>query len=180
MTFEDIDLNSWYYLLHPRPVAVLISGSWSNYSAMPASWVTPVSRRPPIVAVAIAKSRYTYHLLLNYKEFALCILSIDHVKSVNAMGHVSGKDVNDKIKYAGLSKEKAKRVSCPIIAESDAVLECYLRNKIEAGDHDLILGNVTSAYVRAGIDISKPNSYKPIMHVGKGRYTTTSHEYIEV
>ncbi|MCI4435755.1 MAG: flavin reductase family protein [Ignisphaera sp.] len=180
MSFREISADEWPYILHPRPVAVVVSGSWDDYSAMPASWVMPVSRKPPIVAVAIARTRYTYSLIARYKEFALCILGIDRAREIHAMGSVSGRDVRDKISYAGLTKARGKKVSCPIIAESLAVAECTLVNDIEAGDHNLVLGRVLTAYIREGIKLLDPNTYTIALHIGRNRYTKPGAEVIEV
>ena len=91
---------------------------------MPASWVMPVSRKPPIVAVAIARTRYTYSLIAMYKEFALCILGIDRAREIHAMGSVSGRDVRDKISYAGLTKARGRKVSCLNIVYQCAFCYC--------------------------------------------------------
>lgn len=180
MQFEEIDLSEWHYILHPRPVAIVVSGDWENYSAMPASWVTPVSRKPPIAAVAIARSRHTYKLISKYREFALCILGLEHAKSIHMLGSVSGRDVRDKIVYAGLSKARARKISCPVIAESLAIAECLLVKDVEAGDHNLVLGEVLTAYVKTGVRTLNTESYSPTLHVGRNRYTKPGTEVVEV
>jgi flavin reductase (DIM6/NTAB) family NADH-FMN oxidoreductase RutF len=180
MQFTEIDLNTWHYILHPRPVVIVVSGGWEDYSAMPASWVTPVSRSPLVVAIAIARSRHTYSLILRYREFALCVLGAEHAKSIHILGSVSGRDVRDKIAYAGLSKARAKRVSCPIIAESLAVAECSLIRDAEVGDHNLVLGEVLVAYVRTGVRLLNTESYSLALHVGRNRYAKPSQQVVEV
>ena len=180
MSFEEIPLDNWYYLLHPRPVAVVVSGDWESYSAMPASWITPVSRKPPVVAAAIARSRYTYSLIKRFREFALCILGFEYAKNIDVLGSVSGRDVRDMIVFAGLSKDRGKKVSCPIIKESIAVIECSLRGDIEVGDHNIVLGDVLVAYVRKGVEILNPDSYRIALHIGRNRYTVPSKDFVEV
>jgi len=180
MQFTEIDLDSWPYILHPRPVAIVVSGNWEEYSAMPASWTTPVSRKPPIVAIAIARSRHTYSLISRYREFALCVLGLEHVKSIHMLGNVSGRDVKDKIAYAGLTKAKAKKVSCPIIAESLAIAECSLIKDIETGDHNLVLGKVLTAYIKSGVRLLNTESYSPTLHVGRNRYSKPLPQVAEV
>lgn len=180
LDFLECDVSTWNYILHPRPVAIVISGSWDEYSAMAASWVMPVSRRPPIVAIAIARSRYTYELILKYREFSLCILDSKHAVQVHKLGTVSGRNIKDKISYVGLTKAKSSKIRAPIVRESLAVAECILRDSVEAGDHDIVIGNVISTYIRRGLEIQNPKSYKPLLHVGGNRYTYPSDELIEV
>jgi flavin reductase (DIM6/NTAB) family NADH-FMN oxidoreductase RutF len=178
--FKDIDLKSWYYILHPRPVTIVISGSWDDYSAMAASWVTPASREPPIAVVAIARNRYTYEKILMHKEFALCLLESRYAKAIHTLGSISGRDIKDKIAYVGLTKIKAKTIPAPVIKESIAIVECRLRSFVEAGDHDLILGDVNTVYIKSDIELLDTKLYKPLLHVGKNRYTESIERFIEV
>jgi len=169
--WKNVGLDEWYRLLHPRPVVVIVSGKdLDDYSCMAASWVMPVSRRPPIVAVAIARSRYTYEKIVESREFNLCILGVEHVDKVDYLGTVSGRDVRDKISASKLTKAKARKTSPPIIAESIAVVECKLRDIVEAGDHDLVLGDVLEAYVREGYSPGTIEEYPIPLHVGGDLY----------
>ncbi len=178
MSFVNVDLDAWVYILHPRPVAVVVSGTWDKYSAMPASWIMPVSRKPPMLAIAIARSRYTYELIKEFKEFAVCILSSASYKAVHFMGTVSGKEIRDKIEAAGLTKVSAKRICSPIIGESLAVAECELVNDIEAGDHNIIVGRVLEVYRRSDVKMQNPSSYRVLLHIGKNLYTEPSEKVL--
>jgi len=178
MSFVPMDLDTWVYILHPRPVAIVISGTWERYSAMPASWIMPVSRRPPIVAIAIARTRYTYELIKEFREFALCILPSSLYREVNFLGSVSGREVRDKIAVAKLTKIPAKRVSAPVIGESLAVAECELINDIEAGDHNIVLGKVLELYKRADVVIPDPHSYRVLLHVRGSLYGEPSEKVL--
>ena len=169
--YVPIPLQEWVYVLHPRPVLVVVAGSsLERYSAMPASWVTPVSRDPPIVAVAVAPKRYTYQMILEAKEFALCLLPADMLEAIDCLGSISGRNVRDKLAYCKLEKAKARRVKAPIIAGSLAVLECTLWKIVEAGDHNLVLGQIVEAYRQKDYNTCPQN--KPIpLHMCKDYYT---------
>ncbi len=178
MTFMNLDLDTWVYILHPRPVAMVVSGTWDRYSAMPASWIMPVSRKPPMLAIAIARSRYTYELIKEFREFAVCVLSADHYRAVHFMGTVSGREVSDKIRAAGLTKISAKRIRAPVIGESLAVAECELVNDIEAGDHNIVVGKVLEVYKRRDIEVQDPSSYRVLLHIGRNLYTEPSEKVL--
>ncbi len=173
-----MDPDTWIYILHPRPVAVVVSGTWDRYSAMPASWIMPVSRKPPMLAIAIAKSRYTYELIKEFREFAVCILSSASYRAVHFMGTVSGREISDKIRAAGLTKVNAKKIRAPIIGESLAVAECELVNDIEAGDHNIIVGKVLEVYRRSDIEVHNPSSYRALLHIGRNLYTEPSEKVL--
>ena len=80
--WRRISSREWPYILHPRPVAIVASRFKNKLSAMAASWVMPVSREPPIVAAAIAKTRFTYELIVKSKEFSLNILPKEHLSKI--------------------------------------------------------------------------------------------------
>lgn len=180
MSFESLELRNWVYTLHPRPVVVVVAGSWDEYSAMPASWIMPVSRSPPVVAIAIARTRYTYELIKKYREFSICILSSEHLDKIHFLGTKSGREIRDKIVVAGLRKERSRKISTPIIAESIVVLECRLRDIVEAGDHDIVIGEIIEAYKRKDVDISNPESYQIPLHIGGNKYTVPKEKTIAV
>ncbi len=171
LTWVNVSLDKWYRILHPRPVAIIVAGkSPEDYSCMAASWITPTSKRPPILAVAIARSRYTYEKIVESREFNVCILGVEHVDKIDYLGTVSGREVKDKITASGLTKVKARRTKPPIIAESLAVAECKLREIVNAGDHDLVIGEVVEVYSKANVRIGNIEEYPVPLHVGGDVY----------
>ena len=175
---KSIGLNEWVYILHPRPAAAIVAGSWEDYSAMAASWIMPVSRNPPIAAVAISRRRYTYEKIVNSKEFAICVLGFDKLKELHKLGSISGREVKDKIVSCGLSKINGKKVSCPIVEESIAVAECKLSKVVESGDHDIILGEVLEAYLLKDIE-PYTEKYVVPFHVFRSTYCKPS-EFVKL
>ncbi|MGB9759432.1 MAG: flavin reductase family protein [Thermoproteota archaeon] len=175
---KTINLNEWVYILHPRPAVAIVSGSWNDYSAMTASWTMPVSRKPPIVAVAVSKKRYTYEKIVESREFAVCVLGLEKLRELHKLGSISGRDVKDKIVSCGLSKIKGRKIKCPIIEESIAVTECKLSNIVESGDHDIILGEILEAYLLKDVELDT-EKYNIPLHVFRSKYCKFS-EFIEL
>ena len=73
-------------------------------------------------------------------------------------------------------------VNAPLIEECVAHLECKLWKTFEAGDHDLIVGEIVAATVIEGYftktwDIAK---FRPVQHTGKEFFTTCSLEAVEI
>ena len=89
-----LSYKEWYYMLHPRPVVIVASKFKDRLSAMAASWAMPVSRKPPIVATAIARTRYTYELIIESKEFSINLLPKEHLSKIHFLGTVSGRDLS--------------------------------------------------------------------------------------
>jgi len=179
--WRRISSREWPYILHPRPVTIVASRFKDKLTAMAASWVMPVSREPPIVAVAIAKTRFTYELIVRSKEFSLNILPKEYLSKIHFLGTVSGRDFANKISAAGLTMTEAKKISSPIISESLAVAECILLRDIEAGDHDIIVGKVVEAYARREFDILNREILEKIpLHIRSNKYTNPLGEVFEV
>ncbi|MEM1873391.1 MAG: flavin reductase family protein [Acidilobaceae archaeon] len=170
-------MRNWVYLLHPRPAFVVVSGSWDDYSAMAASWLTPISRDPPLLGVAISPKRYTYEKIVSTREFAVCVLPWSLVDKLNFLGWTTGREVKDKIAASGLTKAKARVIGAPIIAESVAVIEAKLHSDIElGGDHRLVVGLVEASYVQRGVSPHDLQRYDIPLHIWRSSYVRVSNE----
>ncbi|RLG82942.1 MAG: flavin reductase family protein [Thermoprotei archaeon] len=172
VSFEELrDLEEFYHMLHPRPVAVVITRCPNGrVNAMPASWVTPVSDEPPVVGVAIGSQAYTQECLECCGEATLNIPGPEHADLVYALGTVSGRDV-DKVREFGLRLVGGRRVSVPAWQDAIGVIEGRVRQVVGVGEVKFFLLDVVAAYARRGLmgrwgwDTSRTS---PLMH-GWGR-----------
>lgn len=115
----------------------------SNIIAL--SFVVPVSKRPPLIAIAVGKGAYSRELITRTKEFVVNVPTIDLESKVYYCGCHSGRNV-DKFKETGLTPKPARKVKAPIISECIAHMECRVVKEIQAGDKFLIIGEVIEAY----------------------------------
>ncbi len=170
--WKKISFKEWPYILHPRPVAIIASGYSGRVSAMPASWITPVSRNPPVVAVAISKKRFTYELIIKSHEFSVNILPKEFMEKIHYLGCVSGREEPNKIAKTKLTVVKGRRINSPIILESLAIAECFLWKNIEAGDHNIIVGRIVETYAKQEFNVFNEEIFEKILlHVGRNIYT---------
>jgi len=165
-----IDISTWHYMMHPRPVFVVGSCSDNRCSAMAASWATPVSRSPPMLAVAIAEERYTYSLIRESSQFSVLVLPWEKLRALHLLGVVSTYEDPQKLEKSGLSWVEGRRLRVPVCLEALAVAECIVENDIPAGDHRLILGRVVEAYAKPGVRLGDPTVYDVPLHVGGSLY----------
>ncbi len=176
MSLIEIKPRSFVYLLQPKPVALIISVDLDGKpNGMTAAWLTPTSRDPPLLAVAISPRRYTYELIKQSRDFTVNILDASMVNESEFFGSYSGRSM-DKFKNSRLTLIKSKTVKSPHIAEAVTALECSLYSEYPAGDHALVIGKVEKAYVREGTlegDIYNPSKVKILLYLGGGKYTTT-------
>lgn len=102
------------------------------------------SLNPPYIGVGVAPKRYSYGLLKSGKDFAVNIPSKSILKAVEVCGSKSGRRV-DKFQAAGLTREKAEKISAPLIAECPVNIECLKIKDVEAGDHTWFIGEIVAA-----------------------------------
>jgi flavin reductase (DIM6/NTAB) family NADH-FMN oxidoreductase RutF len=174
MDKANVPLGSFSRLLHPYSAVLVTASSKDKKNVMAVAWIMPVSADPPILAISIRASRYTYKLISESGLFAVNVPSFEQAKEVLLCGRKSGRNV-DKFKKAGFTVEKGKAFDIPIIKECVAHIECKVIKVFELGDHMLIAGQVSAAYVRKEIfdKMYKLEKHRPLLHLGGDVFTTT-------
>jgi len=102
------------------------------------------SFKPALIGLGIAPKRYSHALFKESKDFAVNIPDKTMLRAVEICGSKSGRKV-DKFEAAGLTREKAEKISSPLVAECPVNIECVKANAIEAGDHTWFIGEVVAA-----------------------------------
>lgn len=129
------------YLTHGVYVFGTRRGRQSN--AMTASWVMQTSERPPTVAAAVKNDRYTHDMVLEAGTFSLSILREDQVNAATYFSETSG-EYHDKLQGVLYGLTPA---GSPFLLDCLAYLDCRILDTARAGDHTLIIGEVTAAEV---------------------------------
>jgi len=123
-------------------VLATVSGEKDNIITLAMCHV--FSFRPPLLGIGVGPRRYSHGLLKASKDFAVNIPSRHMVAAVELCGTKSGRKV-DKFQAAGLTREKAERVSAPLIAECPVNIECVKVKELETGDHTWFVGEIVAA-----------------------------------
>ncbi len=155
-------------------IAVLVSSSHGGRDALlTVAWVVPVSYVPSRVAIAVSRERYSYDIIRGSRMFAVNVMEFDYVEAVYRAGTLSGRDVEDKFAACGLTRGVGRTLPIAVVEEALGVVECRVIRVVEAGDHDLFIGDVVDAYVRGKYtthwDVS---SYRPILYISEGHFIT--------
>jgi len=150
--YRDVPEDQVYRLFYPAPVYVISAALGKDEDALSVVWVTPVSLNPPRVGVAISPERYSYSLIRKSKSFAVNKLPFRYVQQMAFIGDVSKRYLRNKLDLSGLHIGAGRTSGVRIIREADAVVECKLVSSLEAGDHDIIVGQVTAAYASHEFD----------------------------
>jgi flavin reductase (DIM6/NTAB) family NADH-FMN oxidoreductase RutF len=149
--------------LCPTPVVLVTCGDYmGEMNAITVAWVGTVASEPPMIAIGIRPTRYSFGLLQRYGDFVVNLPTTDHVDVLNYCGTVSGRN-EDKFKGAGITPARADNVRAPLVAEFPVNIECKIKNRIGSGSHDLFLGEVMCVHIapevlsRGDIDPEKMN-----------------------
>ncbi|MGZ5246535.1 MAG: flavin reductase [Flavitalea sp.] len=105
------------------------------------SYVTPISMKPSRIVVGVYKNTLTLELVSLQNEMVLQLLSEDHYRLIKLLGQTSG-----------YNKDKLSSIKSPLInykgfqclANSLALIHLKLISKTDAGDHWLMLCDVSS------------------------------------
>jgi flavin reductase (DIM6/NTAB) family NADH-FMN oxidoreductase RutF len=166
-----------YHVLHPRPVYLIVARSSSGkLNVMAASWVTPVSDEPFLVAISVWKGSLTHQYIRETGEFTVNIPSEKHVNIVFKAGSVSGRDV-DKLALLGLKTTPSSTINTPGLEDMLGFLECKVVKEVDLGESTLFIAEVKAIHVKEdlytkyGWDLSKARIL--LHHSGRG-FTTTS------
>ena len=148
MDFKKLDLNQANRLINHGPTILVTAGYGETVNLMTAAWCMPVSKKPPMLAVAIGPSRFTHDLILKSREFSVCIPGRDLAGQVMCCGTTSGRSGENKFDKCGLTAVAGEHVRAPLVAECLGAIECRLASHPVAGDHSIVVGEVLAVWVR--------------------------------
>ena len=137
-------------LLNPVP-AVLITCRDENGrdNVMTAAWAGTVCSDPVMVSVSIRKERFSHDIILNSRQFVMCLSTRKLTRFTDFAGVRSGRDM-DKFALENelhVTKAKARYVNAPLIAESPVCLECRVKQIARLGSHDMFVAEVVNVSV---------------------------------
>ena len=125
----------------------------ANY--MTAAWATVACMAPPMVCVALNKTRYTVKGIEENKTFSLNVPSAQHVVEADHCGLVSGTQ-EDKSKVFTSFYGKLK--TAPLAEECPVNIECRLFTSVDCGSHLLYIGEVVEIHAdRSCVADGKPD-----------------------
>lgn len=157
--------------LIPLP-AVMISCQRGDErpNILTASWVGICCSEPPMISLAIRKSRYSHAIIEESREFVVNLTTENLFKVTDYCGVVSGRDV-DKFKETKLTPIRGAKIKAPLIKECPINLECEVRNVIELGSHDLFIAEIVALHADSDYldenDRPDMNKYKPLVYCTK-------------
>ena len=140
--FEQANLRKY-----PEQIAVAIARDANGrYNPITLGWMTQVSADPPMLAIAVGKSRYSAEVIRGARQFVVALPSDLQQKDVMIFGTKSGREV-DKLAQAGTKTQPAVEIDSVLLEYAVANFECRLTGEVEAGDHVIFIGEVVCSHV---------------------------------
>ncbi len=127
----------------PSGLFVLTARHGDSETGMLASWVQQCSFDPPQVSVALNKARGVLDWLTDGAVFVLNVIPEGGKALVAHFGKGFG---TGEPAFKGLEIVRARETP-PVLCASHAYLVCRVANRIDAGDHVLLIARVTAGAV---------------------------------
>jgi len=123
-----------------------------------ASAFSPVSLDPPIILVCIAYRGRTGPIFAKAESFAVSVLT-------EAQSAVSNLFASPDADRFGETAWETRASGAPILSERVAFFDCAVRERVDAGDHFILLGDVEAF---EAVDAQTPLTY---WRAGYGRFS---------
>ncbi|MFQ5442158.1 MAG: flavin reductase family protein [Thermodesulfobacteriota bacterium] len=107
-------------------------------NAMTAAWVSRASFIPPLVTIAVGKTRFSHHMIEESGVFAVNALGQGGIETAKHFGLKSGADTD---KFEGIDYD-TKVTGSPIIRGALAWVDCKVYSTLDVGDHTLFVGEI--------------------------------------
>ena len=118
-----------------------------NIAAATVNWVTQSAFNPPLVVAGVKTDSGAYSILKNTKTFTLNMLGKEH----KGLAFTFFKPAQlEGGKLSGQAIHKGQN-GAPILDAALAAVECKVTSIVEQGDHHIVVGEVTEAYVPKAI-----------------------------
>jgi flavin reductase (DIM6/NTAB) family NADH-FMN oxidoreductase RutF len=124
-------------------VTIVTVAAGEEVHGMTASAFASVSLAPPLVLVCLDKTSRTLSLVTETKTFAVNVLRADQQDVSRAFALPGVKP------FSSISHRRGAN-GAPVLDDAIVALECTTYRTFEAGDHEVVLGEVTAASAAAG------------------------------
>jgi flavin reductase (DIM6/NTAB) family NADH-FMN oxidoreductase RutF len=123
----------------PSGLFILTARQGEAETGMLVSWVQQCSFQPPRVSVALQCGRAIQQWLCEGSAFVLNVLDDTQTDMIAHFG--KGFDPGQPA-FDGLEVDRTE-AAAPVLSESLAYLECRVVTRCQAGDHDLLISEVS-------------------------------------
>jgi flavin reductase (DIM6/NTAB) family NADH-FMN oxidoreductase RutF len=113
-------------------------------------WTMIVSGKPPMMAIAVAKTHYSVEAITHSECFTISYPSSEMAEAALFFGSKSGRDI-DKFAEFGCATEPAKEIDSLLLSDAVANFECMLESQVHAGDHIIFVGKIVCSHINTEV-----------------------------
>ncbi|MCK9557996.1 MAG: flavin reductase family protein [Candidatus Cloacimonetes bacterium] len=137
------NLPEAYAKVHlPSKVAMAVTVKPDNsFNLITLEWFMRTSIAPPMFAISIGHSRYSYECLQENRYFNLVFPASTQKTLLTLAGSQSGRDI-DKFAAGKVESFPGKLHKLPILKDAVACFECEVVSQVKSGDHTIYVGEV--------------------------------------
>jgi flavin reductase (DIM6/NTAB) family NADH-FMN oxidoreductase RutF len=146
MQRTDINLAIQQVKQPQKVVVAFVQIEPGRFNPITLEWFMRTSIEPPMFAVSIGQTRFSYECLQEYRLFNLCFPSPEQAPFVRLSGTVSGRD-SDKMDFIKDQWFKGRFAGLPILKGAAANFECEVISQVQSGDHTIYAGKVKYAWL---------------------------------
>ena len=144
---KNVDYSQAILTKYPESVAIGIARDpQGKYNPITLGWTMIVSHEPPMMAVAIGKTRYSLAAFHQSREFVLTFPSEQQKDEALLFGTKSGRNT-DKLAAARCPTVPASEIDSVLLVDAVANFECKVVSETEAGDHVIFVGEVVASHM---------------------------------
>ena len=111
-------------------------------------WTMIVSGKPPMMAIAVAKTHYSIEAITHSECFTIAYPSSEMADAALFFGSKSGRNA-DKFAEFECTTEPAKEIDSLLLTDAVANFECTLESQVHAGDHIIFVGKIVCSHINA-------------------------------
>jgi len=135
--------QTWMFPLPALLIGVMVDGK-PNF--MTAAWGSIANAEPPMVCVAIRRSRYTRKGIELGGGLTVNVPAASQAQEVDFCGIESGSKV-DKVARCGFTATRCGATGAPMVEQCPVNLECKIDQIVELGTHSLVIASVLETYI---------------------------------
>ncbi len=121
------------------PVTVVTAAAGGERRGVTIGSFTSVSLEPPLVGFYVMRGTTFHGLIRRSERFAVHLL---HERQADLAEHFAQPDLTGAEQFADIPLRSEEEASLPVLQDAACILRCERWAVREAGDHDLVLGQV--------------------------------------
>ena len=140
-------------ILHPAKITLaVVQDENGNNNLITLEWFMRTSIKPPMFAISIGHTRYSYECLQKVRKFNLCFPSKKMKELAIFCGSKSGRDL-DKLETNNVEWFKGRWAQLPILKNAVANFECEVVSQVRSGDHTIFVGEVKYSWIDSNEEV---------------------------